>query len=280
MPKQRHVGNTSDVTVFIPIQTKHWTWNPFAIGRILWRTIIAIIATLWGCGPNYISLEKFMQTCKTGDLLLMESDGIAAWMQTWWTGSTASHVAVVVVGEDNEVYIYESTFAEPGVVDVITNTEKSGPMLVRADERIHHYLLHVGFVIRHRPMWRADEECDQNPKKLDANTRCRGNWTAIAFELARHRANVSFDSNIVDLLSASIPTIRLFMRSLGLSYFFTQHGQGEFCAEVAAEFYMAVGAMRSSRRAKRFSPKDFTESAYNLPMNNGFGFYPANWIFY
>ncbi|MGE0526827.1 MAG: hypothetical protein AB7P49_07170 [Bdellovibrionales bacterium] len=269
-----------DHVIVFPVQTKHWSWNPLAIGRIVWRAVVATLAALWGCGPNYISLEEFMSTCRTGDLLLMESDGVAAWAQTWWTGSTASHVAVVVVGEDDEVYIYESTFAEHGVVDVITNTEKSGPMMVRAQDRIHHYLLHVGFVIRHRPMWIADEPRDTAPKKTDANPRCRGDWTQIAFQMAAERSQVGFDSNVADLMAGSIPTIRMFFRSMGIFHFISRHGDGEFCAQVVAEFLMAVGAMYPARPPNRFAPKDFTYDAYNLPMKEGYGFHKPNWIFY
>ena len=266
--------------VIFPVQTHHWTWNPLTLGRIAWRATVATIASLRGAGPDYISIDEFLTTARTGDAVLFESDGLYSWLQTFWTGSTASHVAVVVVDANGEVYFLESTYAEKGVVNVITNETKSGPMLVRAADRIHHYLNHVGFVVRLRRMWIADEALDDTHKKTDANSRCRGDWAEVAFELARQKQAVPFNANVEDLMAGSIPTMRLFLRSTGLEALVPKGPGGEFCAELAAEFYMAVGAMMHARPQNQFAPKDFTEAAYNLPMASGFGFYRPQWIFY
>lgn len=270
-----------DERIIFPVQTHHWSWNPLTIGRIVWRAVIATIAMAFGKGPGFITLEDFLATCRTGDVLLMESDGFFSWMQTWWTGSTASHVAVVVVDRSGDVFLLESTYAEKGIPNVITGLPKSGPMLVPAGQRIHLYLTHVGFSMRYRRMWIAGENLDASPKKTDnIDARCRGDWTSVAYQMAREKENVPFDSNVVDLMAGSIPTIRLFVNMLIPSFLMNKHGVGEFCAELAAEFHQRVGAMLPSRSPKKFAPKDYTEHGYNLPMKDGFGFYPPEWVFF
>jgi hypothetical protein len=268
------------VRVVFPVQTHHWSWNPLTVGRIAWRAVIATIAMLFGKGPQCITIEEFLATCRTGDLLLMESDGLFSWMQTWWTGSTASHVALVVVDENEDVFLLESTYSETGVPNIVTGQPKSGPMLVSAGLRIHHYLTRIGFAMRYRRMWVAEEAPDM-PKKTDnVSSRCRGNWTRLAFQMAREKANVPFNSNVFDLMDGSVPTIRLFADMLIPSFIMAKHGKGEFCAELVAEFYQRAGAMFPLRPPNRFAPKDFTEHGYNLPMDRAFGFYPAQWVFF
>ena len=274
------MGEEESVRVVFPVQTHHWSWNPLTIGRIVWRAIVATIALLFGKGIKCITLEEFLSTCRTGDILLMESDGLFSWLQTWWTGSTASHVALVVVDEYGDVFLLESTYSEHGIPNVVTGHPKSGPMLVSAGLRIHHYLTRVGFAMRYRRMWVAGETVDVPKKTDEGSSRCRGVWTELAFRMAHEKASVPFDSNVVDLMAGSIPTMRLFVDMLVPSFLMSKHGEGEFCAELVAEFYQRAGAMMPLRHPKLFSPKDFTEHGYNLPMNPTFGFYPAQWVFF
>lgn len=210
------------------------------------------------------SLDDFLKTAQTGDILVMVSDNFYSWLQMFFTDSYASHVAMVYRDEHDRVYIYESTLKEKGIIDEITGREKDGPMLVDAEKRIRDAYAHGQLAIRVRHL--------RLPPGVTHEM-----LAPIMFKYMKKHRNDRFDSNVVRLINGASYNWLPFSSWLGLN---RPDPHKIFCSQMAADLYMKMGLMRTERAPNEYSPSDWTDNGHNLLLQHGVGLYRerAIWI--
>ena len=229
-------------------QAHHIPRNPLALVRMVEFAFLFAF-------EERATADTFLREAQTGDIVVMVSDNVYSWLQTFFTGSYASHVGVCYRDGKGRLFIYESTFKESGIRDEITEREKDGPMLVDAETRLRHYLENDGFSFRWRRLVLP-------PGMTHA---------ALAAPMRRfmnaHKFD-AFDSNVVRLINGASATWLPFASLLGLD---ANDPQRIFCSRLAAQLYITLGLLRHERAAEHYSPSDWTSQRHNLALQEGVG---------
>ena len=238
-------------------QTRHMPWNPLLAARVIVFSVLMMF-------EDRVTLDDFLRDAQTGDVVVMISDSFMSFMQTFWTSGYASHVGIVYRKKSGRVLIYESTLREDGIVDELTGTVKSGPMLIDGATRIKRYLDEHGFSVR----WRRVHHSMPDTK--------RGVRRALRRYMKEH-THYKFEDGVAPLLFARADHLRglpIFNRSEGVR-------PGHiFCSMLMAENYTKFGWLHPDRHPSTYCPSDFCEYTQNLPLINGVMLGPEQRVFY
>lgn len=238
-------------------QAHHVPKNPLALVRMVEFAVLFAF-------EERAAADVFLREAQTGDIVLMVSDNVYSWMQTFFTGSYASHVGVCYRDERGRLFIYESTFKEEGIVDHITGREKDGPMLVDAEARLRHYLEHDGFSFRWRRLHLPD---GLTPAMLAR---------PMTKFMRAHKFD-AFDSNVVRLINGASATWLPGGAWLGLG---EPDPHRIFCSRLVAQLYIALGLLRHQRPAEHYSPSDWTAQRHNLALKDDVGLSGEHIVYY
>ena len=239
------------------VQAHHVPRNPLALVRMVEFAVLFAF-------EERATAETFLQEAQTGDIVLMVADNVYSWLQTFFTGSYASHVGVCYRDEHGRLFIYESTFKEAGIVDQITGMEKSGPMLIDAETRLRHYLENDGFSFRWRRLHLPD---GLRPEMLARPMR----------KFMRSHKFDEFDMNVVRLINGASATWLPGASWLGLD---APDPHRVFCSRIVAQLYIALGLLRPARSAEHYSPSDWTSKRHNLALQDGVGLSAESVVYY
>jgi hypothetical protein len=200
-----------------------------------------------------VMLEDFLLKAQTGDILVMTSDNIPSFIQTFSTWSTASHVALLYRDAEGPagLWIYESTPREDGFIDRVTGKTKSGPMCVPAEKRIRHYLDEVGFSIR----WRS-------------NTAGGMRHNRTIERIMQRYKDYKFDADPISLTEGVSESAVWLLRLLGIG---GKKPGTAFCSELVSVCLMEMQCLSRNRPACHYSPSDYTEAGHNVTLLPGCG---------
>ena len=238
-------------------QAHHVPRNPLALVRMVEFAVLFAF-------EERATADAFLREAQTGDIVVMVSDNVYSWLQTFFTGSYASHVGVCYRDEAGRLFIYESTFKEPGIVDAITGREKDGPMLVDAETRLRRYLEHDGFSFRWRRL--------HLPEGLEAAALAR----PMRKFMRAHKFD-AFDSNVVRLINGASAT---WLPGAGLLGLDAPDPHRIFCSRLVAQLYICLGLLRHERPAEHYSPSDWTSQRHNLALQEGVGLSAEHVVYY
>jgi hypothetical protein len=183
---------------------------------------------------------------QTGDLIFFRGRGFLSRVIQWATGGVWSHVAMVVepgdLGSDTKetgLLLWESTDVEGHDIDPNVEDPKGGPMLVRLEERIEHYVEHsdtVLFSVRYLHVNRS--------KKL-------------------RQKMVDFIQDPV-VRNSKYPQISHLLWYYFRDRFLLQSrlDQEFFCSELVAATYREGGLLPSHPPPTSYCPRDFSETGF------------------
>jgi hypothetical protein len=225
------------------------------------------------CGiKGYMENEKmnygdFLKKAQTGDILLFEGNGKFSCLSTCFTQVRWSHTGIVVRLRNeqtgmNEIFIWESTKPDD-TLDFLSGTDKDGPRLVYADEKIYQYAS-LNYTIAYRQMKINDTRIisDIESGKTDLYM-----W-AVLLQLSR----LTYEKDPFELSNAHLRLITG-IYSHGNN---NDNANSIFCSE--QNMYTYRNGMGLSLydyeddvtyAPEDFSPEDFAEETEGIPFTKG-----------
>lgn len=183
------------------------------------------------------SLSMASRSLQTGDLLLFSGTGISSDIIRWFTGSSWTHIGVVVHLEGiEEPLLLEATMAAESL-DLFSGELTSGVSLVSLSQKLADYAGDVA--VRHRV---GPPLCSRQRRLVRRLVRC----------LYRKPYRNYVWRQLLDAMPLS-------RRRLG---------GGFFCSELVAEFYRRLGWLPRDIRCGGFVPGHFAEESLALSQGD------------
>jgi hypothetical protein len=238
-------------------------------GRMEIRSLICCFTGGFGItrrGANtreVVSYRYFLDTARTGDILLFEGNGAFSFVIQCFSQLRYSHVGMVVRLLDEEtgkehLFIWESTTKDQ-THDFLTGRDKNGPRLVSAHEKLLEYAVN-NYTISYRPM-RIDD-----PRIVaDIEDGVTDLYMWATFFLM---SKLPYETDIFELSNAHLRMITGVTEDREMGNRFAM-----FCSElVGYTLRNGMGFSFFDYRDNRamapedFSPEDFTEEAQGIPF--------------
>jgi len=207
-----------------------------------------------------ISYEYFLRTAKTGDLILFEGKGLSSCLIQCSTQVRYSHIGMVLrirdekaSGQDH-IFIWESTRPDQ-TYDFLTGTDKDGPRLISAHERIFTYARN-NYTVTYRPMKIWDSRIIE---QMGSGLTDLYMWATILL-----MSRLPYELNMRELANAHLRMIT------GID---NPNQKSIFCSELVAITYRnGMGLSLTDIETgiqwapQDFTPEDFAEQTQGIPF--------------
>ncbi|MBK1667966.1 hypothetical protein CKO28_07945 [Rhodovibrio sodomensis] len=189
-----------------------------------------------------VAYSSLRDDLKTGDIILMSGESIFSWTIRRFTGSTWSHVGMVVRSEElDAVLLWESTTTgHPEDAATPKGREpKPGVQLPPLSKRVRDYDGKVAVRQLNRALTKKEV----------------ASLTAFRHEVKDR----DYDYDALELLRSAMDE--------GLFWRNREDLQSFFCSELIAESYQRVGLLPDSKPSNEYTPDDFAqEVGEKLPL--------------
>ncbi|MCG8689563.1 MAG: hypothetical protein MI892_32115 [Desulfobacterales bacterium] len=190
--------------------------------------------------PTLLSFDQFTKRLNTGDIILFHGDSDFDGVTDYLECSPWAHVGMIINGENNKTYLWESTI-KSNVKDVIDLETKGGPQLVLLKDRLTNDV-----VIKDHSGWAF--------RKLKVSDALRS----------------SFDEALEQIISIEhekdIPSaVGVFLEVALGRYLKTETNEQKiFCSELMVLTYMQMGLVSKDAIPNGYEPKDFSSGSHKL----------------